>query len=144
MAPPGRQTVQNDTTVGRFRQLLTLILEKSRGDAVSWQPTGSVGYTANFPGEEIQVRYVTPASDNDYYRAALCRGRDELLSVSATENDADWGLLASLYAEAERIATGWDKAMAEIEEALKSGWRPTSVPARATSPHEISKVDIPF
>lgn len=124
----------------RFRGMLTLLLEKSKADAVDWQTTRD-GYEAIFPNESITVGFYTPTSDPDYFWAKLQVQGVALIDIEANERDPDWQMLSELFNEASRRATGWDRALAEVERALKTGWRPPADSARAA---RVTEDDIPF
>lgn len=106
-----------------------------------WKAGRGSTYEAKFPGESVSICFDSPEFEADSYEAALRRGAERLITIRADQKSGDWGLLEALYAEAQRNASGWDRAIDEIEEALKRGWRPQPPPATAG---QAADDDIPF
>lgn len=134
--------------------VLASLLERSKRDEVFWARAeqsgfGGGGVIVRFPKSAIELEYHgsthEPDTINVYVRN---ENGDPVTTLDAKENGPNWVLVKSLWDEALRITTGWDRTLHDIERAIQSqtivGEQPPS-PRRAVddmppAPGE----DIPF
>lgn len=136
----------------KIKGLLQQLLARSRADEVRWNKEKSVyGYGAHqtwyqlrFPNSLIRIGYVSPETEPDYYeiRVESADGHQVLGTVTAfaDEDGSEWyTLLEAAFDEAERHVTGWDRALAELEDAISS-----SGPIGLDPPNASTDNDVPF
>ncbi|HVA62884.1 MAG TPA: hypothetical protein VNF74_04095 [Terriglobales bacterium] len=124
----------------KFVGVLQAMLEKARKDEIAWRKIGGTSYRVDFPASAIEIHYVNPSFEPDSYHARLLNARGESVkTLSSAEEEPQWPLLSSLYAEAERFVSGWDRALLDAEAAVASAGR---VGGREAP--EITDADIPF
>jgi hypothetical protein len=111
--------------IEHFRSVLQNLLARAKKDEVNWQLTDVRGaassYLVQFPASAIRIDFYSPESEPDVYIARLFnhQGKSVQSFYGKETEKANWELLASLTREAYRSLTGWDKALADAEEALK-------------------------
>ena len=127
-------TDQKDKMSGILRRLL----ERTRADEVNWQQVrhpewGSV-FLVRFPRSNLYLNYFSPPAEPDEINAIVTRTDGTVVrSWKASEGDDDWNLASSLYSEAERVVTGWDQVLTEIETAVSGTGKVGLPPAETTS-----------
>lgn len=89
-------------------------------------------YAVNLPKVGIVLKLVAPVAEPDYLLIALRDERRQVISgwqvddpehLQTGVQSADWNLLKSLFDEARKQASGWDKLVSEVKDALASHGR---------------------
>lgn len=123
--------MENDKAKAAFIKVLEGLLEKARRDEVNWTyERGEKGkplkgsYTVKLPASSIRIDFISPESDPDFYVARLLNGEGRSVKVVTAQEipaeQAQWDLLKSLWDEAYRAISGWDKALADAQQAVAS------------------------
>lgn len=76
---------------------------------------------AEFPNSVVQLMFLQPTVDPDFFRVEFKNKDGE--SVACWDVDADsegFETVKDLYMDAYRVATGWDKILADINQSLES------------------------
>ena len=120
-------------TEPQLKPIAQALLQKTRKGEVNWIEDDSeksdTAYVVKLPKASIVIKRVNPIAEPDYLilafldekgHAALAWPVDEPEAGTPATATADWNLLLSLYSEARREATGWDKVLQEVETALAS------------------------
>ena len=133
----------NSPALDQFRMVLRTLLERAREDEVNWDDDRD-GYVVKMPSSAIKIQAVSPVSEPDYCVARLYNAKGDIVqTLQGDENErdeSDWQLLVALYNEAHRTVTGWDKALADAEAAVKSKKPVGDLPAI----EPLTDEDIPF
>lgn len=75
---------------------------------------------AEFPNSIVQLLFLQPTADPDYFRVEFMNKEGETVARwDVDAEDEDFKAVKDLYMEAYRIATGWDKILADINQSLK-------------------------
>jgi hypothetical protein len=116
-------------------QLLSQLLVRSRKDEVHWGvdplppkfPGSSMSFRVDVGTSAISIHFVRPPSDADFFLVRISNTAGFVVATKRVpvdaegENEKMWlTLLQELYCEAERLATGWDKVLSELEQAVTS------------------------
>jgi hypothetical protein len=109
----------------RLRSIAGQLLEKARADQVAWKRVGDgeggFDYVVQLPQSQIRVWFASPATAPDRAAMVLCNQAGiKVGEMIAEAGEPDFDLLSSLYAEADRSFTGWDKVLGDIERAVKA------------------------
>ena len=117
-----------------FRRVLYKLLGRAKKNEVVWQKVDEA-YLVRFPKSTIDIAFVQPEAESDYYTARLYNDEGTMVQGLWSElpDSDDWQLMSELYLEAERSVTGWDIALSDAERALEEEGQVGS-----------SKDDIPF
>jgi hypothetical protein len=114
----------------KLRQIAKDLLAKSKTEKVKWekvQPqemglepwSDAQAFKVSLPQSSIVLRYVSPQSEPDYFLLSLRNSQGETVVKWTVEEGAeDWQLVGDLYSEANRLVTGWDKVLADVEKYL--------------------------
>jgi hypothetical protein len=123
----------------KLSQILTRLLDRSQHNEVNWEKGESVDkYRVRLENSEIIVAYDNPSNEPDRYFVAVFNGQSLLVaSMDAIEGDPSWPLLKSLWEEAHRTVTGWDRTLNEIERALGQSGRVGKTPNRPLPDEQI-------
>jgi hypothetical protein len=112
----------------RLREIAKQLLARTRANAVEWKvdsdnTAGGAFLLLVLPHSQIRILSFSPKAEPDRVVMQVCNeaGR-RVAELRADEGDEDWELLRQLHDEAYRYATGWDKVLSDIEDAIfKSG-----------------------
>jgi hypothetical protein len=143
--------VPNDKLLGVAEKLLA----KTKANKAIWEFDYSRGYASrdafiiDIGGSRISVAYFSPNLEPDGVRLSL---QDEqgntLASIEATEGVDGWPTLYALFKEAQRVVTGWDKTLLDIERALDTndlvGAKKLAQPTVVEAAESSGNNDIPF
>ncbi len=105
----------------KVRAILERLAERSKNDKVRWttggRPNGDgLSYVVKFPNSSLAIQLVTPVAEPDYYEILLLDAIGHCAdSIVVHEEDELFALTESLYNDAHRHVTGWDKVLADIE-----------------------------
>ena len=99
------------------------LIHRTQESEVRWQSMrqydGPCYYVA-FPGADLQVLRSSRHSDPAYISITLVTtSGDEIGNLLVHENETHWDLASTLWKEAARCATGWDKVLKTIKKTLK-------------------------
>ena len=106
----------------KYREIASQLLAKSRANEVNWQAGSSKpspSYDVRLPESVIRVAQISPSTEPDYVRVSLCKPNGQPVDHwIVEEGDPDWELAYSLYTEAHRCVTGWDRVLTDVEKSL--------------------------
>ena len=121
------------TTEPQLKPIAEMLLLKTRKGEVNWleeeADDSGTAYAVKLPKAGIVVKFCSPIAEPDYLVLALLdeNGHGAIAwdvpqpePGHPTAAEADWELLNSLFKEARRQATGWDRILKEVQTALAS------------------------
>ncbi len=105
----------------KFREIAQGLLDKTRAGKLPWErgQTDTSGFHVHLPGSIIRIEYVSPSTEPDYVVTGFHNLKgEEAGRWFVRDGEEDWELASTLYKEAHKTATGWDKVVADIERFL--------------------------
>lgn len=114
-------------------EILDKLMRKTRANEVNWQPSGAneSTYVVNFHNSYLSIEggpnpdvSGSMANAMNPYEVRIYRSVDNMDTLVARytfgphDPEHEWGLVAELYKQASRVATGWDQVLEEIEKAV--------------------------
>lgn len=106
----------------KFEKILHGLLEKTKKNKIAWKITGPKDiFMVSFPNSKIKMSWQSPETEPDYIQFEFL-GTDgaRALSFAVAEGDELWPIAQELFSEVERIVTGWDKVLEDVEKHLFS------------------------
>jgi hypothetical protein len=112
----------------KLREIAASLVEKSEKNQVHWRELGvreGIGYEVPLADSLVQVIYQSPKANPDTVSLCIVGGPQRksvgtLVGADVPEDQSDWLLLKSLFDDAHRAVTHWDKVLDSVERALKT------------------------
>jgi hypothetical protein len=106
----------------KFRRIASRLLTKTQSSEVLWKHDDSDDwvFVLDLPKSRVRLSLESPRAEPD--RIVMSIMEDADLSVAdwkVEEGDPDWGLVRALYDSVSRAVLGWDKVLADVEEAVE-------------------------
>jgi len=108
----------------RLLEIAAQLLEKSRNGQVNWQTVGGepANYYVHFGGETSFAVCFQAADSGNASASVFIKVKSSIaVRLRAEQDTENFATFKQLFDEAHRAATGWDKALAMIQEQIDSG-----------------------